>query len=1275
MKQIFLITIFLIQLQNIVYAQSPQEEWALEVSMYSDAFPTSQKCKIYPAQYNNCTEPASQCEVWGCVNSPFYVSYIHPAGDFYVEVNAINGNPDTWNNQGQFFDNPFYYDANYPSYYANTPAPHHDIYFFEYATPGVYTIFYTLYNQNNQCLAYIEYTIHVIGGTITDPLINIQPNPVCYDDVVNISTGLNPNLHTFYWTVTDPNSNIIATNTNQSFNLSGNSISTTGTYTVSFQIDRQCGDAAYTQTFDVVDLLADFTYTQHNCNQFNFSSQLTCSVAGVGYTYHWEIDNPVTGTNPDYQHTSTNSTWNNVTLPAGIYNVILTVTPNNAGAQYTTPVTVLNVVTQPDAPIVAPNPLLVCGLGYGTLSGYPLGENFHWDAASGDVGISSIVNYPPGCVATLLSGAASGVVNVYYVNSLGCTSAVTPVQVFDCCDGAIVQSQSLTFNSADATYFLNYMYSIYGATYVNLGTRTISNVNQKIAFNGTFEIDNDLSFIGCNNVTFGPYAEVVLDPSTTLNINNSRLYSCDGINMWKGIYATDPSTNVLVSNGSIIRDAIAAIHSIGGGNVESSSSFFRDNYVGIEIINGDNVLRVYGTTFEKYSGLLLPYASTALPHAGITLDKSINIGIGGDPNTFTQNLFQKSESGIIGINSSAYIGNNRFTNMWSPALGYGICFTNVIDMQTLDIGYDIQGLAAPNEFDAMKSGVKVEGQHLLRIFDNDFTAIRKDGITVVNDVKSTVIKINQNYFYHVRGSSIGTALNFGSDVSIYDNIMDLYVSGTPNLFRGINIFEFDWTGTQTPANYRITNNHIDNAFNGIFCAGTAYALIDHNIIRLYPATMNNLKPEIFGIRMLWSVESLIRYNTIDGNITGGPFFEKGIYGIDLQYSPSPLLICDSVIDCNWGIAARGSCYPAEYITNGLKNDSVGFAFYDNGYAGPQGFAAGNFVYTFDNRWTGTFPAHTKTYDFTDGTNIPFYLKPTSFSALLHPASFIAGNANTGIDGTYLPVVANAVYSSYMSCGSAPPAINYRMMEKLVQDSISFSGDTTSMKLWNKENIISFLMANPSYRDSSAVLQHFYDSCSIKPYSKILMTLDSIKNKDTSLVQHFYDELMEADAENWHDQNLKTLVLIINETYGNGLFKPDSIYLDTVRAIASLCPSVGGPAVFIARGLYAILIDSVDVTFDENCIVSTGYVRLENEEKESLAFALRPTLIGDEKQIQIITTESGSLLIYDLTGRIMLEEKLNAGSALLHFDEAPGFYFYKFTSNNHITNSGKLVIAK
>jgi len=139
-------------------------------------------------------------------------------------------------------------------------------------------------------------------------------------------------------------------------------------------------------------------------------------------------------------------------------------------------------------------------------------------------------------------------------------------------------------------------------------------------------------------------------------------------------------------------------------------------------------------------------------------------------------------------------------------------------------------------------------------------------------------------------------------------------------------------------------------------------------------------------------------------------------------------------------------------------------------------------------------------------------------------------------------------------------------------------------------------------------------------------------------------------------------------------------------IAHLCPLAAGPAVFQARDIYALLVDSV--LYQDSAICSNeGYAResltpfapkINNKVTEVKYFKAYPVPAQNSLNLSFNELKSAAIVyVYDMEGRLMLSKTINSNSrnAQLELSQIPAGIYHVLLMNNERVERTKISVIK
>jgi hypothetical protein len=152
--------------------------------------------------------------------------------------------------------------------------------------------------------------------------------------------------------------------------------------------------------------------------------------------------------------------------------------------------------------------------------------------------------------------------------------------------------------------------------------------------------------------------------------------------------------------------------------------------------------------------------------------------------------------------------------------------------------------------------------------------------------------------------------------------------------------------------------------------------------------------------------------------------------------------------------------------------------------------------------------------------------------------------------------------------------------------------------------------------------------------------------------------------------------IINQIYLNTKANDDSLSTEdkaVVTRIASLCPMIGGTAVFKARHLYGYF---AIASFDDVVLCrtsSTPPIEGKFAATNMPEVSIYPNPVRDELSIVVATNEPVTAILLDVTGRTVLQQAFTSNTQLSTINLPNGAYFCEIWKGNQKIKTEKLSV--
>lgn len=841
-----------------------------------------------------------------------------------------------------------------------------------------------------------------------------------------------------------------------------------------------------------------------------------------------------------------------------------------------------------------------------------------------------------------------------------------------------------------------FLYNATISTLLGPGPHLRNGVNLYI--NGTLTVDEDLHF-ATSTLNMGANAKIVVTGGHTLRLEETAVRSgcCD---MWDAIEGTNVTDSIIVYRTSYIGDAERGIVSNNGAvyRVYDNVTFNR-NLVSITVnpYSGNHGGKVQEALFTSVSmaycpsnnGVLLaPYANQ-WPLFGIATDSVNNITFGNSANIALRNTFTNLRHGIRTVNTNSNIYNNSFISVnkagssskavW--ARGRYISFGPVNFTQyTVRVGGATIGQVQKNTFLNCPNGVYTDTAMNTYVRNNTFTqvlaqnqltltgtAIRVNncsGPNVIVDIINDSI-VNHSYGYYASNNNNCTTRVWGNTIR----------RTHPGDFGCTGVFMSTTNGFNNGTT-SIYLNTMRGVQTGIRLLNFRNASLDNNFIHVRPTLL-----AILPARGIWidnSLNTSITENLIYKEYPVNPATtNQWVGGIYVSNSNNSKVTCNKIYSLGYGIRISGpSMTTATVFNNTMNNTRTGIWLSNGAIVGAQGSA----TVPSDNKWTGSVVTRLYTSNSTFGNLSPFRYRPVppnnnQFLPIPTISAFASSPIQPAPTSVTNPPLTICLYIQ------PPPTNGGGTMQQIAQGQIAYPSNQSAGQWLGREGVYRMLLDDSTLAGNNQALVVFKDSSDQSNVGIISNTLKlqsrQALNQSNLMVNAnaAINSLIPANTVEHHMQTVQS-ILTGHTLSGDTL---TSVELDTLRAIAVLCPYTDGNAVYLAR---AILLD-YDTTFYQNPCEEEEPVSLRlngNDEPmdSGFTFELFPNPNDGEFSVRssISETQTGELIILSIAGQPVKTIRLIPGgeTQVINIEELPsGTYFYQVKVNGEIKKTDRIII--
>lgn len=861
-------------------------------------------------------------------------------------------------------------------------------------------------------------------------------------------------------------------------------------------------------------------------------------------------------------------------------------------------------------------------------------------------------------------------------------------------------------------------------TNVSNGNSTISNTDFTI--DGVFTVNQSFTFIDCNflmseNARINIESDVNYnhnngpEPPIVMTINNSStkyIKSCDPNKFWDGIYLEEqgsvPSLDLVITSTNPNTTSVDFQHSYNGINAyKRKTSFAKITLENINFDRNNRCINTFGDIsftfdvgsvnnchFDCSSPLIDQNNNAYYPEYAIYAKDLGNERTASNfeivSSSPRRTIFEGKAGGIFLDQSSYNIhGNNlfqNFNNVGNPP-GSPQIQNQVITIEASDYLYPHPFPTQIRDSYFLNNEVNVvqNGFYALEVTDNTVNAdinntivngIAGSGfIQVTNNQENT--KINNNTVYNVKQAIY---IDDATDAEVKDNIIDLetqsginYTSKANNESIGILVRNFN----NTTASPLISNNTISHAKVGIQAWFTAATIEDNTILDLNDntASSGNCAPfgpcppmPAYGIRALnaggsFTIESNKVENTLS-HYTSAPEANLMVYGISLENTvnangAASSLHCNKVQGTGEGLRFSGSNEAATDVQkNSMQDHFYGFVLANSGFIGDVG-SNGSAA---DNEWNGNNFGFSETFtDNSNGAGMTMYVQSSSpFDPQISNAHTLNGlpinKDNTGNSASSLPCNARLRVRGGNGNTNGNGNNPQNLGKQLAKGKMNYMQHAADSAVKLNQQLLYWQVNQDSVLLSDSTWLHF---------------ADSMKNTSMGRAMGKGNGLSNANNFDWALNSINN----IQEKLKNDQLLNLQDSLEIMR-IAQLCPYYDGIAVYLARGILTdMAYPAVSNTCEITSVVTSPFKRFRSSRAKELNVFPNPAKSNIQLNYLVENSDLIQFEMYDLLGKKVLSKQLSEGNT--HHIElnkvATGMYIYRLMQNNHLLNSGKLVV--
>lgn len=949
---------------------------------------------------------------------------------------------------------------------------------------------------------------------------------------------------------------------------------------------------------------------------------------------------------------------------------------------------------------------ILCANVQYSVFGAPAGSQFVWSHTSSPVAVTGAVSglgqYTANWSTQPLTSAS---ITCTVVAPDGCSAILTLPVVDSCCLPGLTDRSIVLNNSTSSAFLSNILAQCPTCTVSGNTVTSPAPMAIAVHINGSFTIDQNLVLVNFGDIRMGTNAAVYIQTGKAFEMRTCTTTTYCGM-MWDGIYTIGSTTSFKATQNTVLQQAKNAVVSYSGGLFNVENTTIRNCLKGIVVNTYTSAAhqgRVRATTIEM-PGTFLP-ASPALPASynktliGIEIDKVANITIGDATLASYQNTFNGIYKGIYAVASNTTVRNSRFINILVsgsnpiPLTGTAIhCegLKNIVWQQAINVG----GTSANQRctFDNVRKGMLVNLAHNVSFVNNTITNLSDNifswgmGVSVQNclgrniNVSNNRIS-NQNSVTGFTYGIIATDVS-GSTVNITNNriLQSANIANNYQQQKGVGIFVQN--AIAAPVTLNIFNNDTIRRFMyGVAVTNignTAQGFINQNRVLIdrpktaYTTLVCGIA--ITNCTMIKADTNRVIRTSSPNWIASDPVSQAtNLRGVFITNSQGCIVSDNTLTSMGEGVHANGNCANSFFVCNVFQNSYRGFmgsGTVNNSVLLPDQLFYNNTAYPTGNSFAGSVTADlTGSIRSQVGNNsnpINWYFSGTQPSVGLFPGSLTNGN---------LPTLSNNPTQCANPIFLSPSESVQREILAGSQMEISESPTADQMtKEMSAKDAHRLLVEHPDWMNLNTTqdgdYQQFFSETDTTELAKAnYAELAALADNEQQAILQNSALSGAGDLTGNH----KTVFEIYNRTW-----LKDSVILTaadsaTLLAIALQHPAQGGEAVYTARVMLRLMVDDATGTYSSYRVATATETTTQSVEVFPNPANTQVTVSGHYLDTDVVVFS-----LYDVTGRVLLNETLKTGNGTLTLDVStvqPGAYLYQITVNGNAVTTNKLVVAR
>ncbi|MEO8760964.1 MAG: T9SS type A sorting domain-containing protein [Bacteroidia bacterium] len=254
------------------------------------------------------------------------------------------------------------------------------------------------------------------------------------------------------------------------------------------------------------------------------------------------------------------------------------------------------------------------------------------------------------------------------------------------------------------------------------------------------------------------------------------------------------------------------------------------------------------------------------------------------------------------------------------------------------------------------------------------------------------------------------------------------------------------------------------------------------------------------------------------------------------------------------------------------------------------------------------------------------------------------------------------------------------MSQILQDTALAGNPQAASRIWHNQRFLwSSMFFDTLYPTANTATQAFYNANQNSGLGMLAKIDDALNKKNTTAAAAFNSF---SPANNFEVKQQQVNAVKIKMADTTATMPVNAADISSLQSVANGCPETDGMAFYEARSILNLLYGQ-ELVYTSNCASGNQYrlaeVESVNQVTDNEMARIYPNPAATILNIDYATSNNAAFVLYDINGRVVLKQVLNAGQNHIEisgFDLQNGLYMYHiYTNDGQTLQKGKVTILK